>query len=642
MKKIKLAVLLTTVIFNQNVVANEVLDKVEVNDIPGMKTYDVYSQPKSFENNTQTFTRKDFQAMPVNNAYEMLDYATGAFVQTQGRKSPYFASIRAGSNLGIIIDGTYLPAPAASKVLMRLPITAIDSMKIVRDASALNLGPLTSIVGPMTSSRTEGFIVIQTLSAFKRPKTEIHTQIASYGQVGIDGTASIQLTENIAARGVLGTKRKVGPSGYANGYESESGLWKIEGYQDKLDWQVNFFHADGEQKLQRGALHSGVSDAKWAYDPMSVRMINSQAGYHWNEHNTTAARFSYTESHADLQQYSYSKPNAYNEEKTVEHFSNFDLNHSYKKDSNTLRVGYNWMHYHNPTGMLYYPGFERKETIQSLYLQDEYRANQFSLDFGMRADQRNIEKGYEQIGNKKKIISNVELDPLLTAAFGGSYMLEMGDLITLRSLYTEQQPLSVYTVNNSALPKEKRLRLELGWKKAWHPLFNTTLTGFKERLEDAAYINSQIADPENAGEKLNVYGAGTWENQGVEIELKGSKGAYGYLIGLSYVEPGDTPSGVVNVPKELVRAQVYYHDVDWSVDVGARSMDEFVSANKAGMGYAGGFVTYDARIGRNLKAFGSEHKISVFAKNFTDEKYETVYGFASEGATYGVDYRVEF
>ena len=88
------------------------------------------------------------------------------------------------------------------------------------------------------------------------------------------------------------------------------------------------------------------------------------------------------------------------------------------------------MHYDNPTGMLYYPGFQRKEVIQSLYAQNEYRAEKYSLDFGLRTDKRNIKKGYEQIGPSRNIIENVSLDPLMTAAFGGSYTLSKDSLLT--------------------------------------------------------------------------------------------------------------------------------------------------------------------------------------------------------------------
>lgn len=629
-------------IASASLMASDALNTVVVKPERGIQTTDVYSQPKSFQNNTQTFKKQDFESLPVNNAYEMLDYATGAFIQTHGRKSPYFASIRAGSNLGIIIDGAYLPAPAASKVLMQLPVTAIESMTIVRDASALNLGPLTSIIGPMTSSRTEGFIVIKTLGSFRGSKSELHARAGRFGHAGIDGTTSVQFSDEVGARVVLGLESRDGAPGYNNGHEHAVGLWKVEGYHDKMDWQVSLFHADGQMELQRGLPSSGVSDAKWRYDPLTVRMLNSQAGYYWNEQNTTSARFAYTESQADLQQYSHSKPNAYSEEKTVERFANIDVSHALKTEQNILRFGYNFMNYHNPTGMLYYPGFERKEQIQSFYLQDEYRADKFTFDVGVRTDQRTIEKGYEQTGNKRRVIENVKLDDLLTAAIGGTYALSPDTLFSLRTLYTEQQPISVYTNNNAQLLKEKRLRGELGWSQSWHPLFNTTLTGFIENLDDAAYIDSQIPDPNIAGENINVYGNASWQNRGVELEIKGRYKAYGYEVGLSKVDPGATPSGVVNVPKELLRARAYYHGPVWTVDMGARSMDKYYTANKAGSGFAGDFVTYDASVGRHFKTTGATHKVSLYAKNVTDEKYETMYGFPNEGLSYGVDYRVQF
>ncbi|MBF6058229.1 TonB-dependent receptor plug domain-containing protein [Thiomicrorhabdus heinhorstiae] len=623
-------------------IAAERLDAVEVLPERGIQTDDVYSQPKSFTNNSQTFQREDFQALPINNAYEMLDYATGAFIQTQGRKSPYFASIRAGSNLGIIIDGAYLPPPAASKVLMQLPVTAIESMTIVRDASALNLGPLTSIIGPMTSSRTEGFVVIKTLSATHKPKTELHARLANFGQAGANATGALQLNENLYARAVLGTERKDGPAGYENGYQQTAGLWKLEGIHEKFDWQINFFHADGSRELQRGLDTSGVSDARWEYDPLQIRMINSQAGFYWDEHNTTAVRFSYSESDADLQKKSYQNPAADSEEATRERFSNLDISHAWKQAGNTLRLGYNFMFYHNPTGMLYYPGYERKEHIHSVYLQDEYRHDNFSVDFGFRNDRRHIDKGYEQIGTQKKIIEDVALDDLLTAALGATYNPTPADLLSFRSLYTEQQPIGVYSQNSAQLPKEKRLRGELGWSHVWHQLFRTTLTAFIENLDDGAYVSGQIVDPQDPASYINIYDADSWQNRGLELEIKGRQGAYGYELGLSRVDPEETPSGVVNVPENLVRARLYYQTAKWQFNLGIRSMSEYLSANKAGTGMAGDFVSYDASIGHTFKISGNRHQINLFAKNLSDEKYETVYGFPSEGTNIGVDYRVQF
>ncbi|MBN2646596.1 MAG: TonB-dependent receptor plug domain-containing protein [Thiotrichales bacterium] len=626
------------------------LDVVPVERSKGLQTEDVFTQPKSFITNSQRFTREDFRRLPVANAYEMLDYATGAFTQTQGRKSPYFASIRAGSNLGIILDGAYLPPPAASKVLMQLPVNAIESMTVVRDASALNLGPLTSIIGPMTNSRTEGFIVIQTRSAFDQPQTELHSKIGSYQQFEVDASHNHAFNEAVAGRVLLAHQQKEGPSDYFNDYQRQVGLWKLQGYHQKLDWQLNFWHADAEQALQRGLPSSGVSDAKWRYKPMQMRMLNGQAGYYWDEDSTSAVRFAYSQSDATLQQFSHSQVNAYKEERTEENFANVDLSHALNRSlfsgKNLLRFGYNFMHYDNPTGMLYYPGFARKEHIHALYLQNEFRTQRASLDFGLRADQRFIDKGYEQVGKQRRLIEDVRLDPLLTAALGASFQVTPQSLLTARSLYTEQQPLSVYSANDGQLAKEQRLRTELGWQHHWwqaaHGHFTTTLTGFDEQLDNGAYIAAQIDDPQDANSKINVYANADWRNYGMELELKGRYAKLHYELGFSQVKPGKTPNGVVNVPETLVRARLHYLTNQWQYSLGAQNMGEYLSANQAGTGTAGGFTRYDAALAYLFKTEGMQHKLLFSAKNLGDQPYETVYGFPSEGLTYGVDYYVQF
>lgn len=622
------------------------LPNILVQEEAGLKTYDVYSEPKSFKNNTQTFTEKDFKSLPINSVYEMLDYGTGAYIKNHGRKSPVFPSIRAGSNLGIILDGAYLLSPAASKVLMHLPVSAVKSMKVVRDASALNLGPLSSMVGPMTSNRTEGFLVIETFGAHEKAgKTNLNAKVGSHGEVGADLSFGDKLGESLAARGTLAYETKDGKPEYYNGYQRQVGLWKLAGYHDKFDWQVNFFHSDGEMELQRGqkpGVNDQIANAKWEYDPMEMRMLNSQAGFHWNENNTTAIRLGYTDSRASLQQRSHVNPNMHTTEDTIEKFYSFDLSHSVKFANNALRFGYNQMHYDNPTGMLFYPGFAKKETYKSWYLQNETQFNKFTVDAGARIDQRTIDKGYEQLSmgdnGPRRLIEDVKLDDLLTFALGGSYEMSEKTLFTARSLYTEQQPVSVYTTNSSQLPKENRIRLELGWSQAWLPALNTNVTLFNERLKDAAYVAKQVTQTD--GTLLNVYDTKSWENNGIEVEFKGRYQKIGYEIGLSYVDLGD--ENATNVPNSLARARVFYDNNVWNANLGIRAVDEYASSSHASAGKVGNFQTVDASVGRKIHWLGYEHKVSVYGKNLTDKKYETMAGFPNEGLNLGVSYSVEF
>ena len=126
----------------------------------GISPDELYSLPESFANSVQTFTREDIKSMPVRNAYEVLDMAAGVFLQTQGRKAPNMLSMRAGSNLGIILDGALIPSPSAPKILAGLPLSAIEQIDVVRDSSALNLGPLSAPIGAMSDNRTEALSLL--------------------------------------------------------------------------------------------------------------------------------------------------------------------------------------------------------------------------------------------------------------------------------------------------------------------------------------------------------------------------------------------------------------------------------------------------------------------------------------------------
>jgi outer membrane cobalamin receptor len=116
-----------------------------------------------------------------------------------------------------------------------------------------------------------------------------------------------------------------------------------------------------------------------------------------------------------------------------------------------------------------------------------------------------------------------------------------------------------------------------------------------------------------------------------------------YQLSYSLVEPGKTPLAVVNVPKNLFKAQIGWRDGLWSANVNSRYMDRYESANFAGTGYAGDFTSTDLRVARDFKqATDLTHTLGVFVRNINDNRYTTVYGFPDEGRVVGVDYRLAY
>lgn len=608
----------------------------------GISPDELYSLPESFANSVQTFTREDIKNMPVRNAYEVLDMAAGVFLQTQGRKAPNMLSMRAGSNLGIILDGALIPSPSAPKILASLPLSAIEQIDVVRDSSALNLGPLSAPIGAMTDNRTEGFVVITTRSALnKKNDITASTDDRQLAQVGI--SHAMTLGKGSGVRATLNHEQRNEFEGNNKGYDRNAGYFRGSHTAKSYWFDVNLFRGSGRTDLQRSTPGTSMVNDKWSYDPADLSMIAIQGGKQWSAWQTTSIRASHTSSDAQLDKYSWVNPKAYGVENTRENFTSLDVNHAMRLGDHRLRVGFNWLEWKNPSGMLHWYGIPVAEHTRSFYIQDELKVGSWSFDAGARVDNRDLDQSWEQIGNLKRPFSDKALDPLYAASMGAAYLSQDKHRFSGRMLYTQQAPIGVMTQNNQALPVESRLRYELGWSKSWMPALATKVTAYVDQLTDAAYVSGQVNDPLNPTQKLNVYSASSRDNKGLELMLDGRSQHWFYQLAYSMVEPGKTPVAVVNVPTNLVKARLGWRDGAWSADLHSRYMDKYQSANFAGVGYSGDFVSTDVRVARDFKQDADlTHTLGLFVRNIADNRYTTVYGFPDEGRVIGLDYRLAY
>lgn len=647
MKQHPLAIAIGLAFFSTVSFSAESLPTVEVTDrsyllAGGITPEELYSLPESFANSVQTFTRDDIKNMPVRNAYEVLDMAAGVFLQTQGRKAPNMLSMRAGSNLGIILDGALIPSASAPKILASLPISSIEKIEVVRDSSALNLGPLSAPIGAMTDNRTEGFVIISTRSALNQ-KNDVtaSTDDRQLAQIGV--SHALNLGKGSGVRATINHEQRNEFEGNNKGYDRNAGYFRGSHTTKSYWFDVNVFRASGRADLQRSTPGTSMVNDKWSYDPADLSMISIQGGKQWSAVQTTSVRASHTSSDAQLDKYSWANPKAYSAENTKENFTSLDLNHAMRLGDHRLRVGFNWLEWKNPTGMLHWAGIPVSEHTRSFYVQDELTLGNWSFDGGVRVDNRNLNQSWDQIGNKKIPFNDRALDALYAGSLGVAYRASKEGRYTGRLLYTQQAPVGIVTSNNQALPTESRLRYELGWQQAWMPALTTRVTAFLDQLTDAAYVSGQINDPVNPTQKMNVYSASSRDNRGLELMTEGRSKHWFYQLAYSVVEPGSTPVAVVNVPKNLFKAQIGWRDGLWSANVNSRYMDRFASANFAGTGYAGDFTSTDVRVARDFKqAEDLTHTIGLFVRNINDNRYTTIYGFPDEGRVVGVDYRLAY
>jgi len=117
-----------------------------------------YAVSESSKLHVEVFTEEDIEAIKPETVWDVIQQAAGMEVTFQGRQHMFFANMR-GGNYGIILDGVYITQ--ADRLLASLPVDSIESVSIIRDATAVTLGPLTNF-GSSTGSSNQGFIVIKT------------------------------------------------------------------------------------------------------------------------------------------------------------------------------------------------------------------------------------------------------------------------------------------------------------------------------------------------------------------------------------------------------------------------------------------------------------------------------------------------
>lgn len=624
----------------------EVADRAETGLTSGISPEVSMSLPASFSNSVQVFDRDKIEKMPVSDVFQVLDMAAGMSVAYHGRKAHNLVGMRAGSNLGIVLDGALIPTPAAAKMLAALPLNAIEKIEVVRDSSALNLGPLSAPIGAMTDNRTEGFVLITTRSALSA-NNSLTAGIDNAGlrQIGVShgqklGSATgIRATLNHAERDEVDSNNK--------GYERNAGYFKVSHVTDSFWVDLSLFRSSGRTDLQRAkegpGIQPGLRNAKWSYDPTEMTMASLQATKSWTDTQATTLRAAYTNSDASLYQKKYNPagPGMAGVEKTEEKFFSVDLSHAMQLGSHHLRIWASLFEWDNPTGMLNYPGIEIKERTHSLYLQDEFKVGKWSFDAGIRSDKRYLDKGFDEAGTQKNAFKNRELDPLFAISAGALYQFSDDFNTTFRILYTQQDPTSLATVGTGSLPKEERMRYELGLNKYWSPYLTTKATVFLDKLSNAAYVASYYSDSD--GVMHNLYDSNNRDNTGIELMLNGNISGFSYDLSYSRVNPGKTPSPIVNTPENMLKAHLGWQGQYWSADLTSKYVDRYLSSSHAATDYAGDFVTTDIQVSRTFHQSSQlKHKVSLYVKNLEDKNYETMYGFPDEGRSFGLAYQLNY
>lgn len=633
---------------------------------------------------TETFTRAEIEDLKPENIYDLLSHATGVVATYQGRKLSNNLQIRGDSNYGIIIDGAYIPLSVSGRILQTLPVSVIEQVDIIRDPTALTLGPLADFDSP-SGALNSGFIVIRTHVPDKT-EGEARTSVESYGTVAGSGYAGTTFNGGLSqpsgyVSGFTGYKKSDGPSGYNAWSNSESALLKAGLTAGALQADVSIFQdisRYGFERATAGQNTAALVAQNWSYSPIQSVQIASNFLFTWNPVQSTLFNFSYDNVSANNIQASYTS-NAVTSNFDREYIVNANLRHNIRFDNTLIQLGGEYVSNSSPTGQLFYSGYANSQETSSGYanLEQKLVNNSVSIDVSGRVDSHKIIQGidlYNQgngsgtttggtgsAGGKTgggstsstyKYFYNRQLPLAANYAAGAAWTIVPQLLATARYSHTEQGAVSnILSANGSELSPESQNKWEIGLQA---PIATYLNAGFN--FFDTAITNDKTA---TGYVTINGYQTPVWtesdtKRTGFELLAHGDLlesdwlGQTSYRV--SWMHLTDVSSSSITNYSQTIAHDVTNLSITqaWQGFNGTLALtyvSPYLSNFNSADGFyhgVGNFVVVDLRLGHDFKIGQNDLKVSVYGRNITDRKYETVYGYPAWGSVYGGELVVSF
>ena len=605
--------------------------------------------PESIQAATWSIDRQSIESLKPRDLFDVLSYAPGVQLDMQGRKGINFIGSRGssfigGSSFAILIDGVYVPWTQSSRILASFPVDTIDTVRVVRDATALTLAPLTGL-GSMGTA-VQGVILIKT----RKPDKKQNRIKASYGNLNRSKIFLNHENRFDSTYYSLNYNRlhDDGRDDWNNASHSNSMLVK-GGYDDHgLTADAAFYYDWASREIGRATEVSKTSDSKWEYDPLDTLMATANLSKKWNADQTTALGLYTGRVSTTIHYRSYSQP-TYSEDEQEDNVVQADLHHIVTTGGHNLRIGGQALFWDCPDGQFYYEGIERKEELYSGYLHEEYQLlPKLRIDAGGRLDYRHISKGINKYAPSDPtptvLIDDEWAEPYYALAAGTAYQL--GDIgeASLRVSYNRQGANSyLLTEDGDELNPEKQWRYEAGLTATFHPAIRATLTGFYYDIDDAKQTVGSITVDEDL---ISIYENADTVRKGMELDI----GGYIYSPNLTYeltysYQRSDNDVDDDSMPHHIASLRLGCHLTPLQFNVMLRHVSKYDS-NQFSVGnqyYAiGDFSRVDANISYDFTIATAQMRATLFGQNLTDEEYQTWLGWKDVGMTYGVELGVTY
>jgi outer membrane receptor protein involved in Fe transport len=623
----------------------------------GRETEPVYSKNRTPESSAavETVTRAEIEAMRPKDVYDIIETAGGVSMWRQGARVHNFVKSR-GDSLGIILDGVYLSATEAQRVLGDLPVELIDSVKIVRDATLLTIGPL-SAFGSGSGSPNQGFIFINTKKGNVRENqatvgyATFNTEkaILFHGDCGYGG----KLNYGIGYAGA----RSDGKTDWNNAYGFQSFIANAGWTTPDWIWGFSGYANNGWREVQRHIKDGVLNSNAWKYDPMDTTLVAFNIAKPWNEKNITALTYGYSE--ATGEQYAYTATgdnSAVTGRDSADRVNEINLLHTLIWGCSTLKIGTQALRWYQLTEGQTAP---REEEVYGYYITNESRiGSKWVVDEGFRLDRKYVIRGgdkYLDDGNLVGLTDGHWTDNATSLSMGATYrvnpLCKLSGRIACNHTPT---PETLPTRDNQELPAEDRLKYELGIEARCHRMFNPALTVFYYDIANSKISDGTVAVPgSTTGETITVYKtAADIVRKGFELGVNGNlSAALSYRAGYTWFD-SDNPAAEALAEKQRqdelqgkYSLGLNYRKQGFDAGLTVLHVDPY---NSYGM-TVGDFTTVNLSV---AKEFAQKYKLTVYGQNITDVAYATnnkgfppnaAWGCLYDpGAVYGIEWSVKF
>ncbi len=589
---------------------------------------------------TSVIGRKEIEEQNPYSIVDAMNYISGAWTETRGRKIKQFFSVR-GQRYpypGYLLDGAWFRE--FHEINYYLGAANFDRIEILRSSSALLFGPggLTGMVNliPRTYDRRETYTeaVYGTHNSLRGNmahggRGKNHNYGLGIGYFHTDGASGRNATENMI-----------------NLYGRIQ--YRLNGDLD-LSWSNYLLLGDRELQLAFPPASKTHQTRRDSFDPMQTYVTVARLRYEPDKSKATELIVNYGSKRFDSHR--VGSPDWLEEDceygATIVHSRGLSSN-------NILRITGLFHRWITPTGKRTYVGNPGDIRTYSAAIVDEQDFGRLLASIGYRYTREHIEEfGGFSVEGTPGALSSVKVndewsDPLHAVNLGGS--LEVANSVSLLGNFSWGQLAAqpgMLDLNLNQPGAEDRYKFDLGVRWRGKSFGELCLTGFYTRRKDAALASKTIVVV--SGEPYVLFTSDGQENYGFEVDLRTRRFSSGlqFFINATAMQTRRTMSGEWvedgEVPEIILGGGLLYGMKGFTLSLYAKHLSEYENERFLPPGSPpaplGAFTDLTGQI-----AYTHERGMEIFARveNIINDEYSTVAGYPHEGALFYVGVKKAF